>query len=96
LTFSPAIPLLSFLFVFFFIFEERKYMDAKRFTEEIKLLTEEGEEKQHQVEQIKTSLKHNKNEVELIEKQLEENKKIFNAKLKEFGEFHTFSCSYET
>ena len=66
-------------------FPERRFMDAKHFTEEIKQMTEEGESKQKELSSIEDGLKICKQDLHDANKTLETLRKDYAFKLKEFG-----------
>ena len=62
-------------------------MDAKRMTEEIKLLTGDGEQKQENLVELQNNLKTMKNELERTEHTLYSTLKQYQKKLKSFGTY---------
>ena len=62
-------------------------MDAKRMTEEIKLLTGDGEQKQENLVELQNNLKTMKNELERTEHTLDSTLKQYQKKLKSFGTY---------
>lgn len=64
---------------------ERKYKDAKRLSEEIKALTEEGEVKQQQILSLEENLKTRKEEMDNDSALLEKAKCAYEKHLKGHG-----------
>lgn len=64
--------------------KEKKYQDAKRLSDEIKRLTEEGESKQMEVLQIEESLKSDEMQMKTAHDQVTGYKNEYEDKLKEF------------
>ncbi|XP_066918883.1 myosin heavy chain, clone 203-like [Clytia hemisphaerica] len=63
---------------------EQRFMDAKHFTEEIKQMTDEGEQKQRELSSIEDGLKVSKRDLQNANKILEKLRKDYDYKLKEF------------
>lgn len=64
---------------------ERKYKDAKRISEEIKTLTEEGEVKQQQILTLEKNIKSQKEELSANTVLLDKAKNAFEKNLKNHG-----------